>query len=71
MQIIESMMMGVFLALYCGLSAEGASRARECLLAFAEDPDAYPNEISLYRYILEQTARAAIDESLRAQAQLH
>jgi hypothetical protein len=71
MQIIESMMMGVFLAIYCGLSAEGASRARECLLAFAEDPAAYPDEICLYRYILEQTARAGVDEELRAHAQLH
>ena len=54
MQAIESMIFGAFLSLYCGLSAEGAAHTRECLEAFAADPGAYPEEASLYRYIVEQ-----------------
>ena len=68
---LESILLGLFLCLYVGMTAEGAACTRQCLAAFASDPEAYPGEISFYRYALEQTARAAIDEALRAHAQLH
>jgi hypothetical protein len=68
---LESILLGLFLSLYVGMSAEGAACTWQCLAAFASDPDAHPGEISFYRYVLEQTARAAVDEALRAQAQLH
>jgi hypothetical protein len=68
---LESILLGLFLSLYVGMSAEGAACTRQCLAAFAADSEAYPGEISFYRYVLEQTARAAVDETLRAHAQLH
>jgi hypothetical protein len=54
MHVIESMIFGCFLATYCGLSAEGTARARECLSAFALDPDAYPEERDFFRWAVEQ-----------------
>jgi hypothetical protein len=68
---LESILLGLFLSLYVGMSAEGAACTRQCLAAFASDPEAYPAELAFYRYALEQTARQAVDEALRAQVHLH
>ena len=68
---MESILLGLFLSLYVGMSAEGAACTRQCLAAFASDPEAYPAELAFFRHALEETARAAVDEELRAHAQLH
>jgi hypothetical protein len=44
---MESVLLGMFLALYCGLTADGARATRECLAAFAGDPEAYPGEAGI------------------------
>ena len=72
---IEDTMFGLFLALYCGLSAEGTSRTRECLAGFANAPDASAEERNFYLWALEQIAtvhshaEAASDEPPRPQLQ--
>jgi hypothetical protein len=68
---LESILLGLFLSVYVGLTAEGAACTRQCLAAFAADTEAYPAELAFFRFALEETAKQAIDESLRAHAQLH
>jgi hypothetical protein len=68
---LESILHGIFLAIYSGMSAEGAAVTRQCLAAFANDPEAFPAEAAFFRYVLEETAQQARDEELRVQAQLH
>ena len=52
----DDTMFGLFLALYCGLSAEGTSRTRACLAGYADAPDATTEERNFYLWALEQIA---------------
>jgi hypothetical protein len=61
MEKLENLLCGIFLALFAGLSPEGAKRAQETVFTFLDHPDIPAEEAVFYRDLIECSAAAERD----------